>query len=210
MTLVQLATYGLPALWLLCNLVHAKSSPAGLWWRLSGAVLGLLPLDAKTVADKLGGKLPGAPAALVALSLAVVGWSSYEVACTPAQIQEARTLATDAAPYLADGCALAPDTGPAAPYLDVLCMTAEAADAALARLPSGTAAIVGVPPPPIVLSDAGIPQAPAARLPLYRLRILLARPTSPAPAASAVLQDMAASAARSRALLAAALDAGPG
>ena len=113
-------------------------------------------------------------------------------ACTPAQLSTLKADAQIAAPYLQAGCALAPDTGPAAPYLDLLCAGAEAVDAALSKLPPGTAAIVAVSPP----VPAAPPALPAAvpQLTVYRLRVLLH--TAPPPrvvldAGAAVVLDAA-------------------
>lgn len=97
-------------------------------------------------------------------------------ACTPAQLATVAQDATAIAPGLQAGCALAGDTGPSAPYLDLICAGAEAADAALQKLPQGTAAIVQV----VQVTAPSMPDAaPAARLPMYRLRVLLARTTEP-------------------------------
>ena len=120
---------------------------------------------------------PGAPglswwsafAALAGLGACI--WGAWGLACTPAQVAQVQQDAVLVAPELAAGCSLAPDTGPAAPYLELLCAGAEAADSALSRLPPGTAAIVAVSPP--------VPAAPPAlpgtapRLTTYRLRVLL-------------------------------------
>jgi hypothetical protein len=65
-------------------------------------------------------------------------------ACTPAEISTVKQDATQVAPYLQDGCALANDVPAAASYLDLLC-AAEAADAALQKLPGATI----VPPAPV-------------------------------------------------------------
>ena len=117
-------------------------------------------------------------------------WAAWGLACTPAQVAQVQQDAVLAAPLVAGECALAPDTGPAAPYLELLCAGATAADSALSRLPPGTAAIVAVSPP--------VPAAPAAlpgtapRLTTYRLRVLLhsfppPRPSATIPATAADL-----------------------
>jgi len=97
------------------------------------------------------------------------------LACTPAQLAQVQSTAAAIAPGLQAGCQLAGDTGPAAPYLDLLCVGAEAADAALAHLPAGTGAIVSSTPP--ALPDAA-PEL-AAAMTVYRLRVLLHAPPPP-------------------------------
>lgn len=107
----------------------------------------------------------------------VFGWGFFLFGCNAAQLAEVRAVASADAPAIQAACSIASDTGPAAPYLDLLCIGAEAADRILANLPQGTGAIVQVMPAPIPppAGDA----APAARLSLYRLRVLLASSSAP-------------------------------